>query len=401
MAQHPTKAWFLTIAGALLLACSSTPGDGSFAGLNGGDDAGGSSGAASSGSGGGGGSGVGASSGGGSSSGGSSSGGSSSGGSGGGGAGDGGPGVGLGVGLMPSEIGQTVTLTATPFQVAPNAEVYKCEVFANPFAGAADLVRLHGTMSAGSHHFFLFNLSALEAAVEPAVGTLGDCTGKGLEFHPFPFLSQQPDWTVQFPRASDGSPMGYPLIAGNYLMINVHYLNASSAPITANVSITVDAAKPGVVKTHVGTLFLDQSSLSVPVTPVTSPVSESKTWGGNPGAASADGSYDIFTSWSHMHQWGVDFTASTNGQVFYDEKSWAEPGLFWHSPGINNPATATGTLSPIHMTSSQSLSWSCSYYNDTGATLTFGDSAVSNVMCIYLGQYYPASPTAPDVIYNH
>ncbi len=54
-------------------------------------------------------------------------------------------------------------------------------------------------MSAGSHHFFLFNMTSAEAAVEPPVGTLGDCAGKGLEFHPFPFLSQQPDWTVSYP----------------------------------------------------------------------------------------------------------------------------------------------------------------------------------------------------------
>ena len=304
------------------------------------------------------------------------------------------------MGLSASEIGQTVTLKATPFEVAPNAEVYKCQVFANPFGATADLVRLHGVMSGGSHHFFLFNETALEAAVEPAVGTLGDCTGKGLEFHPFPFLSQQPDWTVQFPRASDGSPMGYPLVAGNYLTINVHYLNAGTSPITANVSITIDAAKPNVVKTHVGTLFLNQTKISIPVTPMTSPMNSSATWGGNPGAVSADGSYEIFTSWSHMHKWGLDFTASTNGHVFYDEKNWDSPGLFWHSTGITNPSTATGPLSPIHMTSSQSISWSCSYYNDTGSTLTFGDSAIANVMCIYLGQYYPASPTSPDVIYN-
>jgi hypothetical protein len=32
--------------------------------------------------------------------------------------------------------------------------------------------------------------------------------------------------------------------------------------------------------------------------------------------------------------------------------------------------------------------------------LTFGDSAQTNVMCIYIGQYYPASATAPDVIYT-
>ena len=363
MPQQLTKAWFATIAAALLFACSSKPGDGSFAGLNEGDDARqGSSGVASSGgSGSGGGSGVGASSGAGSSSGGSS-GASSSGASGSGssgvGAGDGGAGVGLAVGLMPSEIGKTVTLTATSFQVAPNEEVYKCQVFANPFAGAADLIRLHGTMSAGSHHFFLFNMTALEAAVEPAVGTLGDCTGKGLEFHPFPFLSQQPDWTVQFPRASDGSPMGYPLVAANYLMINVHYLNASSAPITASVSITIDAAKPDVVKTHVGTLFLDQASLSVPVTPMGSPVSESKSWSGNPGAVSADGSYDIFTSWSHMHKWGVDFTASTNGQVFYDEEELGRTGALLAttraSPTRRRRCRAT-SWSPIRMTSGQSI----------------------------------------------
>ena len=99
-------------------------------------------------------------------------------------------------------------------------------MFPNPFGGVAtDLLTMHGTMSKGSHHFFLFNLSALEAAVEPAVGTLGDCAGKGIEFHPFPYLSQQPDWTTNFPIDTNGVPMGYPLLGANYLMINVHYLN--------------------------------------------------------------------------------------------------------------------------------------------------------------------------------
>ncbi len=141
--------------------------------------------------------------------------------------------------------------------------------------------------------------------------------------------------------------------------------------------------------------------MNLPVTPMTSPVVLSKTWGGNPGAASSDGSYDIFTSWSHMHRWGLDFQASTNNQVFYDETNWDSPGLFWHGsgpPAVSNSPTATGASSPVHMTSSQGITWSCKYYNDTGATLTFGDSDKSNIMCIYIGQYYPASATTPDVI---
>jgi len=136
------------------------------------------------------------------------------------------------------------------------------------------------------------------------------------------------------------------------------------------------------VTTHVGSLFLNNSSFMVPPTPVSSPVPETMTW--TP-SGQLPQSYTVFTSWSHMHKWGVDFTASTNGKVFYQEKQWDSPPLYVHTP-------------PIQMTGNQSISWSCSYYNDTGKTLTFGDSAASNVMCIYFAQYYPANPQNPDIL---
>jgi hypothetical protein len=60
------------------------------------------------------------------------------------------------------------------------------------------------------------------------------------------------------------------------------------------------------------------------------------------------------------------------------------------------PSTATGPTTPIQMNNNPSITWDCQYYNDTGAALGFGDSALNNVMCIYLGQYYPANPNAPD-----
>jgi hypothetical protein len=199
--------------------------------------------------------------------------------------------------------------------------------------------------------------------------------------------------------------MGYPLVSGNKLMINVHYLNSGATPINPTVSIKIQAYKPGVVKTHVGTLFLNQINMSVPVG--TTPVDTTSTWGGNPGAASADGSYTIFTSWSHMHKWATKFQALTNNQPFYTEANWDSPQLWYHEPlpsGATNPTnTATGATSPVHMAASQSITWTCTYYNPPGPgaiSLTFGDSAQTNVMCIYLGQYYPASPTAPDVIHN-
>jgi hypothetical protein len=209
-------------------------------------------------------------------------------------------------------------------------------------------------------------------------------SGRGLEFHPFPFLSQQPDWTVNYPTASDGSPMGYPLVAANSLMVNIHYLNTTSAAISPSVSITIKTAKPGVVKTHVGTIFLNQVALSVasPV-PMSAPVQTPKTWNGD--TVDLPATYSIYASISHMHQWSVGFTASTNNSVFYTESDWSSPPLTLHDP-------------VIPMTNSQSITWSCDYYNDTGATLTFGDSAKTNIMCIYMGDYYPANATNPDII---
>jgi hypothetical protein len=291
---------------------------------------------------------------------------------------------------------QTVTLTLDSFTVQPGAEVYKCQKFANPFGGQADIVWMDGEMSAGSHHFFLFNLSSVEAAAYTT--TLEPCPGNGIEFHPFPYLSQQPSWTVAFPKDANGAPMGYPLAAANSLMINVHYLNSSAQPINAQVSIKIQAYKPGVVKTHVGTIFLNMNPMNV----LPGPSDSTASWGGNPGAASADGSYTIYSSWSHMHQWATLITATTNGQPFYTEKNWDSPAIWWHGtppPGVSNPPTATGQTTPVKMTAAQSITWDCQYNNTTGKTLTFGDSAQNNVMCIYLGQYYPANASNPDVVY--
>ena len=291
-----------------------------------------------------------------------------------------------------ADIGQTVTLTADPFTVAPGDEVYKCQTFPNPFGTDVDLIYMDGLMSQGSHHFFLFNLdpvtvqgriaaAALSGTNDEAPPTpLHPCLGNGIEFHPFPYLSQQPHWIVSYPRRD----MGYPLSGQNALMINVHYLNSGSNPIAAAVKISLTSAAPGVVTTHIGTIFLNNSTFSVPPAPASSPQSYAKTW--TPSSGALPSTYDIFTSWSHMHRTAVDFQASVNGKVFYEEKSWDSPPLFLQNP-------------PLSMNDSDSITWSCSYYNDTGTTLSFGDSAVNNVMCIYMGQYYPVvDPANPDLI---
>jgi hypothetical protein len=291
-----------------------------------------------------------------------------------------------------AQLDQPITLTMDAFTVPANGEVYKCQQFGNPFGHDVDLIKMVGSMSAGSHHFFLFNMSA--ATGRNTTAPLGDCPGAGLEFHPFPYLSQTPGtYTVEY-----GPGMGYPLVGTNGLMMNAHYLNTSSTPVTPQVTITIYPAKAGVVTTHVGTIFLNNISISVPAnTPESNPVNISAS-----NTPIIDEDYTIFTNWSHMHQYATDFTASTAAGQFYEETDWNEPALI--TAGSGAEGTHTSPLLPMAMKSGTQISWNCKYYNPTNAAMTFGDSALTQNMCIYLGQYYPAdgtpstNPNYPDII---
>ena len=285
--------------------------------------------------------------------------------------------------IPDAELDQPITLTMSPFTVPANSEVFKCQQFGNPWGKDVDIVKLDGYMSAGSHHFFLFNMDPTTLRTQAA--PIGDCPGAGIEFHPFPYLSQTPGhYIVTYPEAT----MGYPIVSANGLMMNAHYLNTGSEPITPTVSITIYPAKAGVVTTHVGSIFLNNTAFDVPA------MTLNPTWYPKTQTPITAESYTIFTNWSHMHQYASDFQALTNGTKFYDENNWNEPTLI---TALNDPMKVL----PLQMKAGQSITWQCQYTNPTSMDMPFGDYAQTNVMCIYIGQYYPAdttSPSYPDII---
>lgn len=280
------------------------------------------------------------------------------------------------------DVDEPVTLTMDSFTVQPGQEVYMCQQFANPFGRDVDIVKMDGYMTAGSHHFFLFNMAP--KTFRNTAAPLGTCPGMGLEFHPFPYLSQTDGhYVTSFPPDAKGIPMGYPIASANGLMMNAHYLNSGATAITPTVSITIWPARAGVVQTHVGSIFLNNTSIHVPAAPTTAWYSAQQT-------PILDESYTIFTNWAHLHTSSDEFQASTGGQVFYDLKSdLTEP-----------PLQTSSAFLPLQMAKGASISWQCEYTGN-GTDRPFGDSAAANVMCIYIGQYYPAdqgSPDYPDII---
>jgi hypothetical protein len=260
-----------------------------------------------------------------------------------------------------------VTLTMTPFKVPANQEVYYCQNFANPWGKQADIKVYSLNMGTGSHHMFAFyQQNATNAAITP-------CPSGGLTFGAFTFVSQSPKKTVDFPQS-----VGATIPAGYGFQLMVHYLNTSTTEITSSVSLQMYIAKAGAVTQHAGCLFLNNTSITVAANctaPNGCPSSDTYTLPQDVNILSTEG---------HMHKYGTNFVTTVspagslpNGQL-YQTSQWDEPA---------QQTFAT----PVKIPSGTKITWTCTDVNTTGQELKFGESAVTNVMCISQSIFYPVS----------
>jgi hypothetical protein len=86
----------------------------------------------------------------------------------------------------------------------------------------------------------------------------------------------------------------------------------------------------------------------------------------------------------HMHQRSKSLVATLDGQQIYTSNSWDS------SPQTN--------FAPAIMVKAGSIiQWTCDINNTTANELTFGESAQTNEMCIFDGQYYPVVGSTPNL----
>lgn len=250
--------------------------------------------------------------------------------------------------------GETVTFEMDAFTVPPGGEVYKCQNFANPFAGKnAEVSRFESHMTPGSHHLLLFYKD------NATNGPLTDCSG--LEFHATPYSTQLPDDSVAFP---DG--VAALIKPENGIRLQSHYLNTTGEDLTAHVKVTLHLAPDGTVTQHAGVLFVVHQDIDVPP------------------ASTATMKHDctipfdmnLVKAGSHMHKHGTHFTSTIGGETIFETTTWDEP-----DPALFDPAKPVKGLAP--------LKFECTFVNNSAETLTFGESAENNEMCIFVASYYP------------
>lgn len=262
---------------------------------------------------------------------------------------------------VPTPLGNDVNeivIETGAFTVPPGGEVYKCQDFQNPFDGkAVGIVATETDLTAGSHHMFAFVMPNQDLSLFDG---LHDCPSGGTEFHEYVTTAGSPHSVTQYP---DGVGRYFPESAG--FRMNVHLFNATTEPLDAFIKLTVRYVDPAILKYKAASIFLNNVGLWVP-----------------PGTSVQTGTYTLPTDiWllggaSHMHRLGTHFEAKTgDGQLLYQSDDWEEPQPVKFDP-------------PISLAKGSTITWSCTYNNDTNQTFSFGDSAVNNEMCIFPGEFY-------------
>ncbi len=256
----------------------------------------------------------------------------------------------------------TKTVTMDSFPVPPNGEVFYCQTVANPWGKQVDIKTYSLDMSPGSHHMFAFYQSNATNGAEAA------CSG--LTYGAFTFTSQTHTLPHTYPATVGATT---PQTTGFNMM--VHYLNTGTSTISSHVALTMYVAKPNVVTQHAGVIFLNNAGISVP-----------------PGMSTATSSYTlpqnvmIMSSDSHMHKAATNFVATAGSTTLFTTTEWAEPLAKQYAP------------TPLSLPSGTKVTWSCTYNNTSGTTMTFGESANTNVMCISVSIFYPVSDVTNPVL---
>jgi hypothetical protein len=246
-------------------------------------------------------------------------------------------------------------VTTTTIDVPPGGELYKCQDYANPFGKDIAILESVSNIVPGSHHFAAFRIEGLTTAA------MMDCPNGGLEAHEFVHAAQTLVQKTTYPQ-----DVGRFLPATDGLRLMVHYLNTTSDTLHVQAGFSLKYVDASKVKYMAGGVFLNNLGLKVP--PGASTVTKSYT---------LDSDIKLLVAVSHMHRHGVGFTSSTDdGRTIYNGSQWDEPKVAEFDP-------------PMEVNAGTAITWACSYQNDTGTTMGFGESAATNEMCILNGVFYP------------
>jgi hypothetical protein len=264
----------------------------------------------------------------------------------------------------PPVAGETIVIDAPAFTLQPGEEKFYCYHTTLPNAAPTGIYRMSSRMTPGSHHMIVYKVRTPKAPD----GTLEECedfgTGSG-------GLTDIPVWlyAAQDPEVSSEMPkdVGMNIEANQPVVVNMHYINLSDVPLTANVHVELEAYHPAHAYTEAHAYITFNTEIDVP-----------------PGATgSAGGTCDVpagaqfVTMSTHSHKYTTSARVRDGDRLVVETLDWAH-------------ATVERWDAPYLTFASGKLDYRCEYNNTTNQRLRTGESAIADEMCMAVGVYFPA-----------
>jgi hypothetical protein len=172
--------------------------------------------------------------------------------------------------------------------------------------------------------------------------------------------------------------VAFAMAAGEGLRVGAAFINAAASTVTSSVTVSLRPAT-GAFQ-GAGLVFMTANSLSIP--PM---ATATRTF-----SCAIPAAESLFGATGRVQQHGDGMTAALV----------AGPTLFQSDPWTPETAATALQNPPLAVTSSSSVSLSCTYTNNTSQTLMFGFDYAQNEQCSLFVYYYPATASPFAVLCN-
>lgn len=265
-------------------------------------------------------------------------------------------------------------------------EITYCYYFHTPNTEQMVIKKWSSTMTPGSHHMIMFTTTS--DVLAPGTISATQCGIGGASAQNLPawiYAAQTPTASLELPQDDGtGKPLGQEIAPGSPAYVQMHYVNATDNDIKVHISINAEAYDAGAAYTKTAPYITFNGNISIP--PGAVGHVETQTCSTPAGAK-------FWLLSTHAHK--QEKTAK-----IFDGTSVSAPMVF-QTTDWEHPGTKQWDASPFYSFTSNKLTYSCTYDN-TGSnaqrTVTTGDSAVTDEMCMATGYYFPAQKSL--ICYN-
>jgi hypothetical protein len=280
-------------------------------------------------------------------------------------------------------------ITSPDVDIQPGQEITYCYYFRTPNTKMVGIKRWKSEMTAGSHHLILYTTGNTDVKPPGTVSSqgCGGGAGGGLNVPTWTYSAQTPTADLQLP-ADDGTgmPLGMDIAPNTAAFIQMHYLNTTDNVIKAHVQVDAEAHADGTAYTKTAAYVTFYGNISIPPGAVdhVEPDNLAMTTCNVPAGSK------FWLISTHAHKQAVKTNVRDSSAMVFESEDWEHP-----TPRMHMAA-------PYFEFASGKLTYSCTYTNDqenASRTVTTGDSAATDEMCMASGYFFPA--TKPVFCYNN